>query len=114
MSSSLTIADKSVKLSDYQLEFQNATKDLERLKITVADQATALRSIRSNSGSATSDLNDLINSLGSINLPQLAKDYQGLEKSYKEDKELLTNNQTKLEDLESRLQKLEEAITNGE
>ena len=114
MSSSLTIADKSVKLSDYQLEFQNATKDLEQLKITVADQATALRSIRSNSGNTTGDLSDLINSLGSINLPQLAKDYQGLEKSYKEDKELLTNNQTKLEDLEIRLQKLEEAITNGE
>lgn len=73
--SSITIADKVIKLSDYQLEMKAKLNEVDDLKSQVKSQSIA---ISKSTGEGTSaKINDLYNSVGSINVPQLKKDYDG-------------------------------------
>ncbi len=73
--SSIMIADKVIKLSDYQLEMKAKLNEVDELKSQVKSQSIA---ISESTGEGTSaKINDLYNSVGSINVPQLKKDYDG-------------------------------------
>lgn len=124
--STLTIGDKKVKLTDYQKDVKSISKEVQSLKSTMTTVSGDVSTMRTGTSDATFE--QLSNQVGSVDVPQLKKDYEGTQKdvedsktrldtaekdlkTVKEDdvttKQTLEEQQQTIADLDERLKKLE-------
>ena len=105
--SSLTIGDKALNLVNYQLQSQKIVKDVSQLKIIVGDYTTAISKVRANAELSDADLAKMQNELGNVDLPQLAKDVEGIQDQNTTTVKQLEDYTTFKTDILARLEKLE-------
>lgn len=110
--STLTIGDKTPKLTDYQNENRNISKEVSKLASTVTTISGDVSAMRGGAGNSSSQLQTIYDRLGNTNVPQLQKDVEGIQDFSKKADERLTTAETDLktvkEDDESTKQKLAE------
>ncbi|GAC46136.1 enterolysin A. metallo peptidase. MEROPS family M23B [Pediococcus acidilactici NGRI 0510Q] len=110
--STLTIGDKTPKLTDYQNENRNISKVVSKLASTVTTISGDVSAMRGGAGNSSSQLQTIYDQLGNTNVPQLQKDVEGIQDFNQKADERLTNAETDLktvkEDDESTKKTLDE------
>lgn len=108
--STMTFGDKTTKLTDYQNDFKKVSKDVESLKSTMSTVSGDVSSMRTGTSDAT--LASINEQLGTVDVPQLKKDYEGAQKDIEDSKTRLDSAEKDLktvkEDDETTKQTLEE------
>ncbi|MEM1455684.1 phage tail protein [Pediococcus pentosaceus] len=108
--STMTFGDKTTKLTDYQNNFKKVSKDVESLKSTMSTVSGDVSSMRTGTSDAT--LASINEQLGTVDVPQLKKDYEGTQKDIEDSKTRLDSAEKDLktvkEDGETTKQTLEE------
>lgn len=108
--STLTIGDKKVKLTDYQKDVKSISKEVQSLKSTMTTVSGDVSTMRTGTSDATFE--QLSNQVGTVDVPQLKKDYEGTQKDVEDSKTRLDAAETDLktvkEDDETTKQTLEE------
>lgn len=108
--STLTIGDKKVKLTDYQKDVKSISKEVQSLKSTMTTVSGDVSTMRTGTSDATFE--QLSNQVGTVDVPQLKKDYEGTQKDVEDGKERLDTAEKDLktvkEDDETTKQTLEE------
>ncbi|WP_069825300.1 peptidoglycan amidohydrolase family protein [Pediococcus pentosaceus] len=108
--STLTIGDKKVKLTDYQKDVKSISKEVQSLKSTMTTVSGDVSTMRTGTSDAT--VESISEQLGTVDVPQLKKDYEGTQKDIEDSKTRLETAETDLkvvkEDDETTKQTLEE------
>lgn len=133
--SSLTIGDKKARLTDYQGDFKKVSKDLKMLTSRVSTISGDVSAMRGGAGgNGDSQIEKVREQLGTVNVPQMYKDFEGVQEQAKDTDTRLTTTETDVEtikksdeatqqtlddykktidDLTTRLEKLEGGTADG-
>lgn len=108
--STLMIGDKKVKLTDYQKDVKSISKEVQSLKSTMTTVSGDVSTMRTGTSDAT--IESISEQIGTVDLPQLKKDFEGTQKDVEDSKTRLDTAETDLktvkEDDETTKQTLEE------
>ena len=108
--STLTIGDKKVKLTDYQKDVKSISKEVQSLKSTMTTVSGDVSTMRTGTSDAT--VESISEQIGTVDVPQLKKDFEGTQKDVEDSKTRLDAAETDLktvkEDDETTKQTLEE------
>lgn len=104
--SSITIADKSISLSNYQAELRNKVNKIDSIESQVRSQASQISSIQN--GADNAQIRQISNALGSVDLAQLKKDYDGTKNEVDKVNDKMTDLDELINQLKERLDHLEE------
>lgn len=108
--STLTIGDKTPKLTDYQNENRNISKAVSKLASTVTTISGDVSAMRGGAGNSSSQLQTIYDQLGNTNVPQLQKDVEGIQDFNQKADERLTNVETDIKTVKDDDQATQETL----